>query len=287
MGIFKKFKRSTMKSYRKVFGHKSPYRRVYGSRNAGQAIGVTYRQGLKVANDLADLRRKVSGMDKRLNVEKKYVTGSVQTGFVAQTNFNAGGDFPGYYFTELTPSIPQGNGENERNGNSLKLTGFHSKFQFRQQPNCHSDRRLKMMLIKTTSDKTLPNILTEMYDINPLTGIIDYHSNVDYTNNKDSHKVILSKSFKVRQIQGGPGYSQNPDGKAIADCQMNLKLQELLRYELNTSVTPNDVRFYVVIFCDTGNLSTVGASANPGVMVPNPESGIELQFHHKWWYVDN
>lgn len=263
-----------------------------GIKEFGKTYGISYgRRGLRMKKStpqkLAALATTVAGIAARLNVEKKYVTGSVQTGFVAQTNFIGGADLPGYYFTELTPVIPQGTGENERNGNSLKLTGFHSKFQFRQQPNCHSDRRLRMMLIKTTSDKSLPNILTEMYDLNPLTGIIDYHSNKDYTNNKDSHKVILTKNFKVRQLAGGPGFTQNPDGKAIADCEMNLKMQEMLRYELNTSTNPNDIRFYLVIFCDTGNLSSAATSTNPGVMIPNPESGLELQFHHKWWYVDN
>lgn len=280
-----------MSTYRKVKKYVSTGVKR-GIKEFGKNYGISYgRRGLRMKKStpqkLAALATTVAGIAARLNVEKKYVTGSVQTGFVGQTNWSAGGDFPGYYFADLTPTIPQGAGESERNGNSLKLTGFHSKFQFRQQPNCHSDRRLRMMLIKTTSDKTLPNILTEMYDLNPLTGIIDYHSNKDYTNNKDSHKVILTKNFKIRQIQGGPGYSQNPDGKAIADCQMNLKLQELLRYELNTSDNPNDVKFYLVIFCDTGNISSTGASANLGVMVPNPESGIELQFHHKWWFVDN
>lgn len=258
----------------------------------GKKYGISYgRRGLRMQKGtpakLAALATTVAGIASRLNVEKKYAIGSVQTGFVGQTNFFNTTEVPGYFYQDLTPTISQGNGENERNGNSLKITGLHMKWQFKGMSACHSDRRLKIHLIKTTSDKGFSDIVAEMFDVNPLTGLYDFHSNKDYTNNKGSHKILRTKNLKLRQETGGPGYTQNPDGKAIADCTFNLKLQEMFRYELNSSTLPNDVKFFILVFCDTGNRSAAIDSANPGVLVPNANSGVELQNHHKWWYVDN
>ena len=74
------------KIYRKVFGHKSPYRRVYGSRNAGQAIGTTYRTIKTPAQDIAKLVKDVREIKKRQNVEKNYVDVDVITSDLGQVS---------------------------------------------------------------------------------------------------------------------------------------------------------------------------------------------------------
>lgn len=246
----------------------------------GKRYGVSYgRQGLKMSkSSVSRIAKDVMMIKSRLNVEKKSKTGLVQTGEVAQMD----GNTFGFVTHDLTPIWTQGVGEDQRVGNSLKLTGFNMKIQLRGQQNCTSARRMKLMIIKTTDTTTpLANIVNDIFDPNPLTGIIDFHSNWDYSDNKRVHKVI--RTF--------PMYLRSPDqgtqaARSIKDYNISLKLNDVLRFENNLVSSPNDCRYFLLIMCDTGNHGG-GASSNPGCMVQDFNSGVEYQFHNKFWLVDN
>lgn len=55
-----------------------------------------------------------------------------------------------------------------------------------------------------------------MLDVNPLTGIVDYHSNWDYSDNKRVHKVIRTVPMYLPQPADGSG-SVNAFQPAIKD----------------------------------------------------------------------
>ena len=53
------FGKSIKKTYRKAFGHKSPYRRVYGSRTPRQAANVTIKQYNKVLKEVSEIQARL------------------------------------------------------------------------------------------------------------------------------------------------------------------------------------------------------------------------------------
>lgn len=72
-------------------------------------------------NSMSRIAKDVMMIKSRLNVEKRFRLGDVQTANVAQMNFNA----LGFETHDLTPLWSQGLTESNRIGNSLKLTGFN------------------------------------------------------------------------------------------------------------------------------------------------------------------
>lgn len=253
----------------------------------GKRYGVSYgRKGLRMSkSSLSRIDKDVQMIKSRLNVEKKLKVGLVQTGTVAQANQNT----YGFVTHDLTPLWTQGVGEDQRVGNSLKLTGFHMKLQLRGQQYTGTKRRLKIMLIKTTRPGTitLDNIVEDMFDINPLTGFVDYHSDRDYSDNQKTEKVLRTVYMTLGDKPYTDSFGDGEPYAQIADRTIALKLQDVLRFENNLTSAPNDARYFVVMLCDTGNKSTSSSSTNPGVMIQPQRTGVEYQFHNKFWYCDN
>lgn len=251
---------------------------------AGKRYEMSYgRRGLRMSkHSIPKIVKDVEMIKDRLNVEKKLKTGLVQTGSVAQAN----ADLPGFVTHDLTPIWAQGTGESDRVGNSLKLTGFHMKLQIKGQTQTSTTRRLKIQLIKTTRPSTIPldNIINDMYDPNPLTGFVDYHSDRDYSDNQKTEKVIRTVYFNLTNqgsVWGGDPYVM------MCNKTIPVKLDDVLRFESNAVTSPNDCRYFVVIFCDIGNKSGIANTSNLGVMLQDINTGVEYQFHNKFWYVDN
>lgn len=252
---------------------------------AGKRYGVSYgRRGLRFGkNSVSKLAKDVMMIKSRLNVEKKFVDGDVTTASVGAVNINN----PGYYAVDITPTIPQGTGENQRIGNSVKLTGFHQKYNFIGQTGCYQNRRLKIMMIQTTDvTSTNDQIIEDMFDENPLTGNIDYFSNPNYSNMKRAHKVIARKTYTVRGDSTSGLATSTTASRPLGDCQFGNKMQHLTRFEGNAANSPKDQRYLILIFCDYGNRNGSSGS-NAGSLVNTGNSGLDIQHHYKWWLVDN
>lgn len=258
------FRKKTTKSVKKRYGI-----------GKGQG-GFKFSQ---VAKDLAWVKS-------RLNVEKKLYIGAVQTADVAQVDNNN----LGYYRLNLTPTISQGDGESERNGNSLKFTGFNQKLQFLGQSRCFTTRRIKVHYIKTTdTTSSVDNIINDVYQENPLTGLVDYHSELNYTNNKKAHRIVMKRNYTVRASSGmdvdsNTGHSNS---RPLGDMNISMKMNDVCRFGGDGSTTIQDYRIIMVVFCDTGNRHASNNSSNAGCMVGGHLTGLDLQHHYRFWYVDN
>lgn len=230
----------------------------------------------QVAKDLAWVKS-------RLNVEKKLYTGDVSDGRVAQVSHNS----VGHYIQDLTPVISQGDGEKERVGNSLKLTGFNQKLQFRGQDECWTTRRVKIHYIKTTdTTSSLTSIINDVYDVNPLTGFVDYFSELNYANTR-AHRIVMKRNYTVRASSGMDNVSGNLRARPLGDMNISMKMNDICRFPNDASQNIQDYRIIMVIFCDTGNDDTSTDSTNSGVMVPWKKTGLDFQHHFRFWYVDN
>jgi len=222
----------------------------------------------------------------RLNVEKKFVDTARATASVGQVNENA----QGYYANYIIPGagIAQGDGESQRNGNSLKATGLIVKMNMIKQVNADGPRRLKVMIVKSVGNYALTTpqaIVDKLFDINPLTGVRDYHSNLDYTQLKDGrHKIIASRNVYLKSNSSDTSDSVwERETKALS---IPVKINDVWRYESNADVHPENITYTIVILADNGNSSGTGSSI-VGLFVPTNDSGIEFKHHYRWWYVDN
>lgn len=253
------------------------------ARKATKAAGSRYkmsygRRGLRMSkSSVSRIAKDVDMIKSRLNVEKKFKDGSLTTGTCAQVNVSA----PGYFTSTLTPLLPQGTGENERVGGSIKLTGLHVQLQAQGMPNTYNKRRMKVCIVSST-ESSVTNVINDMWDVNPLTGIVDYHSNRNYSNNPRAHKLLRTTYMSTGQKQiAGAGL----DLSTGADLKFGIKMQQLCRFE-GTSANPKDQHWFLIIFSNDGN-SGVSTSPNSGVLTPQPNTGINIQEYFRWWYVDN
>lgn len=253
------------------------------TKSAGKRYGVSYRKktGFRAKSSApAKIIKDIAWIKSRLNVEKKFVN-SIETmeAKIGQVNANN----QGMISLDLTPSIPQGDGEENRNGNSLKATGMVVKMNFITQPNTAGMRRVKILIVRTT-DPGLPSndVAHKIMDINPLTGHRDYHSELDYTQMKDGRiKVIASKSVYLKE---GVGFTAATRSTAV--CTIPVKLQDVWRYETNASNHPENIRYHLIALSDNGNAGT-SASTLLGIFVPQENTGVNMKAHSRLWYVDN
>lgn len=263
MGIYKTAKKYTKKA----------------TKAAGKRYGISYgRRGLRMGKGSLDkVVKDVQMIKSRLNVEKKWVQGDVSNGTVGQAE-NA---FAGYYISTLTPLVPLGNGENERNGGSIKMTGLTIQLQMLAQQNRWSSARLKACIVSSTESSPV-NVINDLWDPNPLTGFVDYYSNFNYSNQKRAHKVERTVYCYLGRSET---LSNSNAVKATKALRINHKFDTITRFEGNDNF-PKDMNYFLIIFCDSGNKGPI-TSGNTGVMQNGDNTGIEIQEYFRWWFVDN
>lgn len=263
MGVFKQAKKYAKKA----------------TKAAGKRYNISYgRRGLRVGKGSLDkVMKDVQMIKSRLNVEKKYIEGQIVNGRCAQADAAS----PGYFTSTLTPLIPLGTGENERNGGSVKMTGLTIQLQFLAQANCFQARRFKACIVSST-DSSVTNVINDLWDQNPLTSWVDYYSNFNYSNQKRAHKIERTVYFTLPR---GDLLANDESVKATCVKRISHKFDRITRFE-GTSSLPKDMNYFLIIFCDGGNSSPL-TSGNPGVMMPRDSSGTEVQEYFRWWYVDN
>ena len=251
----------------------------------GKRYGVSYgRRGVRFSkNSMSKIAKDVMMIKAQLNVEKKYVdTLEEADGSVGQVNVNSDGAST----FNITPNIPQGVGESQRVGNSIKATGLVLKFNMIKQNQAEGNRRLCIRLVRSL-DPGLGSspIHQRILDLNPFVPVRDYNSNLDYTQLKDGRLKIIATKY-VSFPQNGGDSMNLPNEAMTKSITMAVKLNEVLRYDVNTDDQPDNVRYHIVITCDNGNAGAT-ASTILGVSVPDSNSAIDFKCHSRFWYVDN
>ena len=252
----------------------------------GKRYGISYgRKGVQFKkNTMSKLAKDVMMIKSQLNVEKKFVdTGEIIKGGVGQVDVNS----QGYLTLDLTPIIPQGVDEGQRVGNSLKLTGMVLKMNCAKQIGAGGPRRLKVYMVRSTDPSlTINDVADKILDVNPLTGVRDYHSNLDYTQLKDGRLKVV----RTTNIYLGSNYDNSTNTPAAeaatAAKTIALKLNDVMRFENNAATFPENVRYIAVIVADNGNRSAT-TSTLLTIFSPEANSGCLVNAHVRTWYVDN
>lgn len=256
------------------------------SKAVGRRYGISYgRRGLRARkNSLSKLAKDVMMIKSSLNTEKKYLdmdeTPSISK--VGQCNNNSGGNVSLF----VTPALPQGDGQGQRVGNSIKATGLVFKLNMMKQLNARGARRIKMYCVRSQDPTTPSNdIITQILDTNPMSGLRDYHSNLDYTQFKDGRfKIIGTKTCYLPQDSGDSTHQEfERQTKALTFA---IKLNEVLRFKFDNDNLPANVRYHLIIVADNGNAGTSTSQLND-IFVTNANSGVEVKCSSRFWYVDN
>jgi hypothetical protein len=258
---------------------KKAYKKVYGSRKFSGAVKKT----TDVAKDVAALTGSVAMIMSRLNVEKNYKdTAIVQTTF-GQVNLNA----DGAHISDITPSISQGDGEGNRHGNSLKMTGFSIPIQINGMSACQGARKIRISLLKVKSADngvSTTEAFQHYWDENPLTTMRDYNCPRNYRSG--AHDGITCVRSSTYYLKGPTVLTGTVDAEVgILTTKFNVKLNDVLRYDANSDVLPLGVKYYLVFQADSGNMSA--STSGIGVPVTEGNSGMELRVGARAWYVDN
>lgn len=251
----------------------------------GKRYGISYgRKGVQFKkNTMSKLAKDVMYIKSQLNVEKKFKdTLEVSSGSVGQV-FNNGDGSSNF---EITPQIAQGVEESQRVGNSIKATGLVLKFSMLKQTQAEGDRRVRIYVVRCLDQQLASNdIHFRLLDSNPFVPVRDYNSNLDYTQLKDGRiKVIAQKNVYFSQNGGDGLVSANE--LVTRSVTLPIKMNEVLRYEGNSSTLPENVKYHVVMVCDNGNAGPT-TSTVLGCFVPEANSAIDYKCHSRFWYVDN
>jgi len=194
----------------------------------------------------------------------------------------------GWQSIDVTPSISQGDGQGNRHGNSLKLTGISLPMSFHAQDNCHSARKLVVSLVRVrdnNNNTSYSDVVEQLWDPNPLNGLRDANAPRNYRNSKhDGIAIIRQKSYmlKASNINIANSIAEGSHFSA----KFNVSLQDVLRYEQNVFDYPDGVRYFLVIQCDAGNHHPTN-NATQDIPVTNPQSGVAVRISQRSWYVDN
>lgn len=227
-------------------------------------------------NNRMKLYKEVSAIKKMLNAEKKEIRSYItQTGLaVGQTNYltdNA------YWQQDITPIIPQGVADGQRNGDSVKLVSMQIKGIIQQQSATALPVRLRAYVVSIRGTPETPAINNFLVQ-NPVTLCTDWNS----VRNKDrfkNYEVIQTKVFRI----SNDAYSGQ--GNTFKDFRIGLKFNNKHLNYLSGSNTISNGQLILYIVADSGNIHPTATNLNIPVLAGY--TGVTMSYTCDAWYYDN
>ena len=218
----------------------------------------------------------------RMKQEKKFVD-RAESGNVGQVDTNNSGA----YIKLVVGSIPQGDGEGQRIGNSITATGLVVKQQFVGQSVTGGTRRVRSYVIRTLDPgMSDTDILEAILDINPMSAVRDYFSSLNYTMMRDKRVTILGQAETALCPQGD-GAAESLSHPSTGELTIPIKFDEqTIRFNGDTASFPASIRYHVLTVCDNGNIAASGTSTRP-VFVPAANTGLQTKSTGRLWYTDS
>nr|CRY97254.1 hypothetical protein [uncultured prokaryote] len=217
----------------------------------------------------------------RLRQEKKYAESTVE-GNIGQVDASLSGAL----VAPLGPAIIQGDGEGQRIGNSITATGLVWKQQLSKQINGIGPRRVRTHIVRVLGDNpTTTSVLEGILDVNPLSGVRDYFSSLNYTMMADKRMTILGT--KETKLTSNFNDTMNSAyERSTGEMTIPIKFEEqTLRFERDSDLSFSNVHYFVISLCDAGNKNAT-ASSLP-VVVSIQDSGVISKGYMRLWYTDS
>lgn len=195
------------------------------------------------------------------------------------------GNAPGYIAADITPTPTQGDGYNNRTGSSIKIHSSNYKFFFTEQSSTMSHLKFKIMIFRVNGNSTTTaTAISEIFNANPFTGIIDYNS----SRNPDYFKDYKLIKTKYADIPMNPASLVGQQG--VKEIRFGMKLRNYhVRWDKNTSVITSG-QLLMFIFCNSGNTGAVPTSApynGASIPVQAASTGALENHYIEHYYYDN
>jgi len=261
MGLPKKMYKAAKKGVKKRYG--------YNKKSKGPKYG-------QMAADVAKLAMMI-------NAEKKVFNQIYTNQNLGQVNING----TGALCYDITPLIPQGSGQDERNGASVKLHSALYQFQFTQLSALSINQKIIIEFWKTVGTTlSTTELLTKTFDNATFSTVIDTNSPRQQANFGD-FKLIR------RIVKTLPSDNINADATtATFDVPIKFNRGQGHHIRLVKTLASNPVsditngQIYMTIRASVGNANQVSASTL-SVPLTATSTGSVMRFAYRTWYYDN
>lgn len=235
----------------------------------------------------ARLIKDIALLKATINAEKKrFVQTTANAQQLAQVVANASGHF----IADITPLIPQGSGNSQRNGSSVKPHSMFMEMQFFHQANTQQKTRyeLEIFIVKGVPISSMSTAVTQLYNGNNFIAgqnagspiIIDAMSSRDQDYFKD-FKRIYKKNFTIDPDQFS-GQS------VIKYLKIGIKFKNGYHVKYNDDTNNLSAgQLIMLIRADNGNCSGATACTLTGVPVTGINTGAYLNYNNTYYYYDN
>lgn len=256
------------------------YVKKVARRVRGKAIKRYFNKGYKPK--MSTIQRDVAYLKSVLNPEKKLYQYNLTDGLVGQCNINASA----YYVSDITPVPAQGITSTTRNGNSIKLSTARIKMQLQSQSSSTGNGiKVRGMVVHVlgapyTSAATLVQTMFKPNSF--ITGgtIYDYNSD----RREDSFKQFrIIRSFNAN-IPANNHTGQTP----VKNVSVGIRFKNHhVKFVSDGATNIQDGQLFLIMFADSGNVSTTTASTLVGTPVLATNTGLFIQQDTSIWFYDN
>lgn len=227
------------------------------------------------------LKRDVFRLKSIINSEKKNIVVQPTANTIGQVNGNA----EGALVIDITPRPPQGTSDNERIGDSIKLTTAYLKFQISQMTATISPIRGSIEIYKVLgTPQATSTFLDQKYKPNVfITGanIRDLNAQMDQ-DFAPQYKLVAKRSFRLK----GDTVSNQTQ---LIDVSIPIKFGNYghhIKYNDNTTTIASG-QIMMIVRTDAGNISPSTASTLGNLVIYGANSGAYLNKSMTFYYYDN
>ena len=260
MGIYKRTTKNAKKAVKKRYGFNKASK------------GIKYG---KMATDVAKLAMMI-------NAEKKVFNQIFTNQNLGQVNGNS----TGALCYDVTPLIPQGASQDERNGASVKLHTALYQFQFTQLASLTINQKIIIEFWKTMGTTlTTADLITKTFDNATFSTVIDTNSPRQQANFSDFQLIRrVIKTLPADQISQSTTITFDVPIKFNRGKGHHIRLVKTLSSSPTADITNGQI--YMTVRAGVGNANAITTST---LAVPETatNTGSVMRFAYRTWYYDN
>lgn len=239
------------------------------------------RKNQRGYNNRMRLYKEVKALKSIVNAEKKNFNLVVGSTSLGQVN----GNLDGAYTADITPAPPQGAGDSQRNGDSIKLSTAIFNFQISQLSNTSQPIRYIIQVVQVLgTPQATSTFLNQFLLPNPFVvgqNVRDYNSiqDQDY---RAQYRIIAQRKGIIK-ADTATGITQN---KSI---KLPLKFGNYgthIKYAENTNTVASG-QIMLLIRCDNGNFNASTTSTLGNVITSQVSTGLNMNRSFTYYYYDN
>jgi len=258
-------------------------------KRAGRYIKKRYFKGKGYGSPrIGQMSKDLSFVKSMINAEKKRFNQVSSNILVGQINANFAGG--GFHIQDITPTPGQGTSYSTRNGDSIKWSSSHMKFQVTSQlvGNSNSMKFKGMVVQVLGAPQAINDIVPNLFVGNKW--INNSNSGLQiYDSNSEIDPDYFGQYRIVRRFSWYLPVSQTASTRTVKTYTVGLKLNNgkghHVRFQQNSN-TVTDGQYVLIIFADSGNISgTTSSIVTAPILTGNTGASVQMDLLH--YYYDN